>query len=130
MTISQGGLWLGSSTAAGSTAIILGDVQTGNNNIEWKWRGSFTPNNALMVTNNGAGTVTIGTYSSGTNTNHNGTINLNRSVVFYDGTTDRTSFSGKISGNASLITIDGIGTWNASTGSGARITFDNNTNLF
>lgn len=130
MTISQGGLWLGSSTAAGSTAIILGDVQTGNNNIEWKWRGSFTPNNALMVTNNGAGTVTIGTYSSGTNTNHNGTINLNRSVVFYDGTTDRTSFSGKISGNASLITIDGIGTWNASIGSGARITFDNNTNDF
>ncbi len=130
ITISQGGLWLGSSTAAGSTAIILGDVQTGSNNIEWKWGGSFSPNNTLTVTNNGTGNVTIGTYSSGTYTNHSGIINLNRSVIFYDGTSDRTSFSGKISGNANVISIDGVGTWNASTGSGARVTFDNNTNAF
>lgn len=130
ITVSQGGLYLGTSTAAGTTAIDLGDDNTGSSNIEWRWAGNFTPSNNITVNNKGTGTVLLGAYSTGLFTVHSGNIQLNRSVVFYDNSLDRSTFTGLISGNPGTITIDGNGTWDPITGMIARITFENNSNSF
>lgn len=128
--VSQGGLYLGSNTAAGSTAIQLGDDNTGTSNLEWRWGGGFQPNNNITVNNKGTGTVTIGAYSVGFSTQHTGNIQLNRSVTFYDNSNDRSTFSGLISGNPGTIIIDGNGIWNPTIGQVARVTFENSSNSF
>jgi fibronectin-binding autotransporter adhesin len=130
ITISQGGIYLGSSTAAGSTSFQLCDDNTSVSNIEWRWGGGFQPNNNIVVNNKGTGNVLIGAYSSGFYTIHSGNITLNRSVTFYDNSNDRSTFSGLISGNPGLITIDGNGTFNSSIGQIARVTFENSNNSF
>ena len=129
MTVSNGNLNINNNNGAGTTAIIMGDDNTGTSPVGWYWGGSLTPSNNITVTNKGTGNVTIGTFSAGTNTNHSGNISLNRDVTFYDGTSDRTSFAGIISGTGN-ITIDGLGTWNSTTGQVARVTFNNISNSF
>lgn len=130
ITVSEGGIYLGSSTAAGTTSFVLGDDNTGDGNIEWRWGGSFQPNNNIVVTNKGTGKVLIGAYSTGFYTIHSGNITMNRSLIFYDNSNDRSTFSGLISGNPDTIFIDGNGTWNPSIGQVARVTFENSNNSF
>ena len=130
ITVSEGGLYLGASTAIGTTSVILGDSGTGNSDIEWRWAGGFTPSNNIVVSNQGTGQVLIGAYSSGLYTVHSGNININRDVIFYDASNDRSSFTGLISGTTNFLTIDGLGTWNPTTGQVARVTFDNTANTF
>ncbi|XZF15446.1 beta strand repeat-containing protein [Chitinophagaceae bacterium MMS25-I14] len=129
-TISQGTFQLGSGTAGGTASFILGDAQTGNDTVSWQWAGSTTPGNSVTVTANGTGKVIIGAYSAGTNTQDNGALIIDRPIILYDMTSDRTTFSGIVSGSADTITIDGTGTWNSSAGTGARVTFENNSNSF
>lgn len=119
ITISQGDVRTGNNTAAGSGTITLGDGNTGASNVSWLFNGSGTPANPVVVPALGTGTVTIGTYSAGTFTVASGALTLNRPVIIQDGTADRTSFSGKISGNVGTITL-----------TGNRVTFDNAQNDF
>jgi autotransporter-associated beta strand protein len=128
--ISQGGIYLGSSTAAGSTSFQLCDDNTTVSNVEWRWGGGFQPNNDIVVNNKGTGNVLIGAYSTGFYTIHSGDIQLNRSLTFFDNSNDRSTFSGLISGNAGTIVIDGTGTWNSAIGQIARVTFENSGNSF
>ncbi len=130
ITVSEGGLYLGTSTAIGTTNVILGDSGTGNSDIEWRWAGGFTPSNNIVVSGQGTGQVLIGAYSSGLYTIHSGNININRDITFYDASNDRSSFTGLISGTTNFLTIDGLGTWNPTTGQVARVTFDNTANTF
>ena len=130
ITISQGGIYAGVSNAMGTSSVNLGDADTGAANIEWRWAGSTQPSTSLTVSNLGTGTVTIGAYSAGLNTQHSGNISLGRDVILFDGSNDRSSFEGIISGNVSSITINGTGSYSNSTGRGARVTFDNNLNSF
>ncbi|HMU05023.1 MAG TPA: autotransporter-associated beta strand repeat-containing protein, partial [Saprospiraceae bacterium] len=130
ITISQGGIYAGVSNAMGTSSVTLGDADTGAANIEWRWAGSTQPSTSLTVSNLGTGTVTIGAYSAGLNTQHSGNISLGRDVILFDGSNDRSSFEGIISGNVSSITINGTGSYSNSTGRGARVTFDNNLNSF
>ena len=130
ITISQGGIYAGVSNAMGTSSVNLGDADTGAANIEWRWAGSTQPSTSLTVSNLGTGTVTIGAYSAGLNTQHSGNISLGRDVILFDGSNDRSSFEGIISGTVSSITINGTGSYSNSTGRGARVTFDNNLNSF
>jgi autotransporter-associated beta strand protein len=130
ITISQGGLFVGTSTAAGTTDIVMGNDNTGSSPIEWRWAGGVNPANNITVTNNGTGLVRIGGYSNGLFTIHTGKILLNRNVTFFDSTQDRSTHEGIISGNIDTITIDGAGTWNPTLSQIARVTLDNDTNTF
>ena len=123
IVIKQGSLQTGNNTAAGTGTITLGDASTAGD-ISWKWNGSGTPANPVVVSALGTGTVTLGTYSAGTSTIHSGPMTLNRPVILSDGANDRTSFYGKISGNVGTITL-------ASTSATTkRITFGNAANDF
>ncbi len=130
LTISQGGIYVGASNALGTSSVIMGDASTGTSNTEWRWAGSTTPSTDIVVSGLGTGTVTIGAYSVGFNTQHSGNIDLGKDVIFFDASNDRSSFEGIISGAVTNITINGNGTYNISIGQGARVTFDNNANSF
>jgi fibronectin-binding autotransporter adhesin len=118
VTIRQGEVRTGNNTAAGSGTITLGDATTGSSNVSWLFNGSGTPANPVVVSALGSGTVTIGTYSTGFATPSSALL-LNRAVTLQDSTADRTTFTGKISGNVGIITL-----------TGTRVTFGNATNDF
>jgi autotransporter-associated beta strand protein len=119
LIVSQGELRTSTNFGAGDSNIILGDANTRASNIKWLFNGGGVPANSVEVTNQGTGTVTIGSYSTGTFTQPTGPLTLNRPVILQDGTGDRTSFQGKISGNPGTITL-----------TGARITFSNASSDF
>jgi fibronectin-binding autotransporter adhesin len=104
-------------TAPGS--IILGDASSGTNMVAWRFAAATQPSNAITVTVLGTGPASLGSYNNSTFTEHRGPIALARAVTLVDGTTDRTSFTGPITGAPGLITI-----------SGTRITLDNPSNTF
>lgn len=119
-TISQGNLISsGGDNAMGTGTITLGDANTGTNDISWRWPGNTRPSNNCIVSNQGTGTVTLGANSAGLNTTLNGTFTFNRAVTINDGSNDRTTITGKISGNVGTITV-----------SGTRVTFGNAGNDF
>ena len=117
--VSKGELRTTNNAALGTGTITLGDANTGASNVSWLFQGSGTPSTNVIVSNQDAGTATIGTHSLGTFTVASGALTLNRPVTLQDGTNDRTTFSGKISGNVGTLTIAGF-----------RITFANATNNF
>lgn len=119
-TISQGNLISsGGDNAMGTGTITLGDANTGTNDISWRWPGNTRPSNNCIVSNQGTGTVTLGANTAGLNTTLNGTFTFNRAVTINDGSNDRTTITGKISGNVGTITV-----------SGTRVTFGNAGNDF
>lgn len=121
ITISKGDLILGfggSATpdynrASSSGAITLGDTNTGSSAIGLYLEMGYSAaqvglKNDINVTNNSTGVVTIGGLKTDARTVgwtiYNSKINLQRDVIFYDGTLDRIALDGKItgSGNATL----------------------------
>ncbi|WP_089963624.1 YDG domain-containing protein [Limnohabitans sp. 2KL-3] len=118
-TISQGALVIGHgggnyNKTAGTGAIVVGDLNTGNNNVsllvekgmpgnEW---GYLTRD--ITFTNNGTGTATLGTtYGPGGETGRgwstvNSKITLNRDVVINDATNDRLTLDGQITGTGNI----------------------------
>ncbi len=125
-TISQGSLVFGGNGALGSGTVTLGDANTGASNVSLLANfGNFFSvqkiSNDIVVSSSGSGTVTIGTtsFNPGSNgTIFTGTITLNRDVTLVSGNTDRTSFTGKITGSGNI------------TIAGSRVTFDNSSNDF
>jgi autotransporter-associated beta strand protein len=107
------------STALGTSPIVFGDAGTGASDIAWRFRNGGSTANSVTVTSNGSGTVTIGTLTGGTFASMSGAMSLKRPVVLHDGTGDRTTFSGKISGAVGTITL-----------AGARVIFSNSGNNF
>jgi fibronectin-binding autotransporter adhesin len=117
-TISQGAVVLKSSTALGSTLglVTMGDAGTGSNNLSLllstNGTAALTFASNVSVTNQGTGTVTIGTTSFTPNpvaaTTLSGRYNFNRPVTLQAGSTDRTEFTGSISGNVGTLTITGL----------------------
>ena len=115
-TVSRGVLQTASTTAAGTGAITLGDANTGASNVAWRIAGGNQPTNNVVVSANGTGAATLGGYSGGTFTIYRGNVQLDRDVIMLDGTGDRSSFEGVISGTGNI------------TVSGTRVTIDNNAN--
>lgn len=116
--VSQGGVRFSNPGGAGSGSIVLGDFNTGSSAVSCLFSGGGSPANNLVVSGQGEGTATIGTYG-GTFSVLSGTVTLDRATTITDATSDRTTISGKISGNPGTITI-----------SGYRVTFGNIANDF
>ena len=119
--ISQGTLALGNNTAAGSGAITVGDASSGANNLALLAAGNgLAIGNAITVANQG-GTVTLGsTTGSSNNITFGGALTLNKAVTLTAASTDRTTWSGQITGNPGTITIAG----------GQRTVIDNTTSSY
>jgi fibronectin-binding autotransporter adhesin len=103
----------------GPGPITLGDAGSDTNVLAWRFAAGTQPSNAIAVTALGTGPASLGSYNNSTFTEHRGPITLARTVTLVDGTADRTSFTGPISGNPGLIVI-----------SGTRITMDHPSNSF
>lgn len=119
-TISSGTVNAGANGAAlGTGSMLLGDVNTGANNVAFltTTAGSSRP---ITVTNNGTGTATIGSTTGPTgNVVFSGLTTLNRATTLTAGSSDRTTWTGKITGNVGTLTIAG----------GFRTVFENAANL-
>ena len=108
-TISNGTVNAGANGAAiGTGAIVLGDANTGSNNVAFltTTAGSSRP---ITVTNTGTGTATIGstTGAGAGNVVFSGLVTLNRPTTISAASTDRTTWTGKITGNVGTLTIAG-----------------------
>lgn len=131
-TLSKGETRVQTASALGTAAVILGNASTSTDNVSLYLdtnRVSFgTP---VVVSNNGTGTMTLGSRSTITGTGDNNqftNITLQRDVIFDANAADRTDFE-TISGTGN-ITINGTGralfmTANTFTG---NVTL-NNTNV-
>ncbi len=127
-TISQGTVQVDANTALSSGTITLGDAATGAGNVALLAgfaSGSAAVTNPILVSSQAGGEVRIGTIQMNPGavpTYYDGTITLQRDVILQAGSSDRTTFRGKITGTGNVI-ID-------SQGTGRRVTLDNNTNDF
>ncbi|OYU12933.1 MAG: hypothetical protein CFE38_04850 [Comamonadaceae bacterium PBBC1] len=118
-TISQGALVIGHgggnyNKTAGTGAIVVGDLNTGNNNVSLLVEKGMPGNQwgyltrDITFTNNGTGTATLGTtYGPAGETGRgwstvNSKITLNRDVVMNDATNDRLTLDGQITGTGNI----------------------------
>jgi fibronectin-binding autotransporter adhesin len=126
-TISSGSVQWNIAGALGSGTITLNDSATGSSNtalVSPLSTGTTLANN-IVVSNQGTGTVIIGS-NGGTTPNfqtYSGVITLERDVILQGKSTDRTTFTGRITGTGN-VTIDAAGTPDG------RVTIDNNSNNF
>ena len=122
-TISQGDLRIGNVNSVGSSSVTVNDENTGSANTSFVASAALNGiNGNVVVTNNGTGTVTLGSNAGQTGlVVYNGTFNLGKAVTF-NGSSDRTTFSGKISGSPGTIRIGGS--------ANHRVTFGNAANDF
>lgn len=107
--LSGGTLIARNSGVFGSAAITVNDASTGagNTSLLLEGAGISTARN-ITVTDNGSGTVTLGTTgTSSGNMVFSGLITLNKATTLTSATTDRTSFTGKITGSVGNLTISG-----------------------
>ncbi|MFN7339615.1 MAG: beta strand repeat-containing protein, partial [Opitutia bacterium] len=123
VVVSSGTLRLSNNNAAAGTGTItLGDAATGSAAVSLlTGQSPRTFNNNIVVSAQGSGLVTIGSDngSAGQPITYAGALTLNRAVTLRGSSPDRTTYTGKISGNVGTLTI-----------SGSRTTIDNNTNDF
>ncbi|MFO1489324.1 MAG: autotransporter-associated beta strand repeat-containing protein [Kiritimatiellia bacterium] len=105
---------------AGPT-VTLGDTDTGANAVAFLTTGSGASRN-ITVSANGTGTATIGstTGAGSGNVVFSGTTTLNRATTLTGASTDRTTWTGQITGNVGTLTIAG----------GNRIVFEGTSNTF
>jgi filamentous hemagglutinin family protein len=123
VTVSKGNIIIGNggttpnyNNAVGTGSITMGDANTGADNIgvflDMGQSASQVPlTRAVNVTNNGTGTVTLGGLKTSTSgagwTSFGGPLNLSKSINFYDGTGDRTSLDGLVTGNGDITLTNG-----------------------
>ena len=123
VVVSSGTLRLSNNNAAAGTGTItLGDAATGSADVSLlTGQSPRTFNNNIVVSAQGTGLATIGSDngSGGQPIIYAGALTLNRAVTLHGSSPDRTTYTGKISGNVGTLTI-----------SGSRTTIDNNTNDF
>ncbi len=103
------------------TAITLNDGSTGSSNTALLLAGNGigTARN-ITVTNNGSGVTTLGSDTgSANNVVFSGTITLQRPTTLTGGSPDRTTYTGRITGNVGTLTVTG----------GLRTVFESNVGV-
>lgn len=105
LTISQGTVNFSTANATGTGLITLNDANTGatNNSL----LGTIATARAITVANAGTGITTIGTTSGGAIA-FSGALTLDKAVTLQAGTTDRTDFSGTMSGAGDITISAGV----------------------
>ncbi|MGA2496715.1 MAG: autotransporter-associated beta strand repeat-containing protein, partial [Tepidisphaeraceae bacterium] len=128
-TISAGEILLGNVTALGTGTVTLNDANTGTAGTAMLGNvASGTIANPVIVTANGAGTTMIGSTATGTTaTIFSGNISIAKDITLFGQNTDRTTFTGNISGTGNLyLTSNGT---TMTGGFGRRITIDGNNSF-
>jgi fibronectin-binding autotransporter adhesin len=121
-TISQGTVLFSHGSAFGPGAVTLNDANTGSLDTAMLATGALAISNSIVVANQGTGTSTIGSSQfdlGAIPTVFSGSVTLNKNTTFTGGNTDRTTYTGVITGTPGMITVSG----------GRRTTWDN-TNTF
>ncbi len=118
-TIAAGGVTLASGTALGSSPVTLTSATTGTSPVSLLLESAATVANAITVANNGTGTVTLGSTDSttGANREFSGVVTLARDLTLQAGSSDRTTFSNRITGTGTV-------TISSPFASGRRVVFD------
>ena len=125
-TIAQGAINLTGAGTLSTNVITLNNAGTGTTNTALLSDRSagITISNNIVVANQGTGTSIIGSSGgSGNFIAYGGTVTLAKNVTLQGKSSDRTGFTGKITGTGN-ITIDSAGTANG------RVTLDNTGNDF
>ena len=104
-TISAGTVSLTNNNVGGGT-YTLGDAGTGTNDVRFTSTGSSVSRN-ITVANLGTGTATIGSTGGTGNTQFSGVLTLNRATTLTAGSSDRTTYTGRITGNVGTLTFAG-----------------------
>jgi autotransporter-associated beta strand protein len=106
-TLSAGTLVLGSTAALGNTtsAVQVCNADTLASDAALLIDGNLTITRPINVNNLGTGTVTLGSNSASGLPTFSGAITLGRSVQLKGVATDRTTFTGAISGSGDVIAI-------------------------
>ncbi|PUE10843.1 hypothetical protein B9Z51_00355 [Limnohabitans sp. T6-5] len=119
ITVSQGTLLLGHgggnyNKTAGTGAIVVGDTNTGSNNVALLLEKGVPDNTSgpltrdITFTNNGTGTATLGTtvgIAGDANrgwTSANSKITFNRDILINDATADRFTLDGQFTGTGNI----------------------------
>ena len=119
-TISQGAVIIRSNYSMGSqSTVTLGNAGTGTNTVAFLLDGAINGWNfprPMVVSANGSGPAIVGTTVGGApSLVLSGTLQMNRATTLLAWNSDRTTFSGVLSGNAGTVTIAG----------GSRVTMEN-----
>ncbi|MBP7948586.1 MAG: autotransporter-associated beta strand repeat-containing protein [Verrucomicrobiales bacterium] len=121
LTISNGTVNVGANAnALGTASVVLGDAATGAGNVALLTTTADVAR-PITVSALGTGTATIGsTTGASGNLVFSGLLTLNRPTTLTAASTDRTTYTGKITGSVGTLTIAG----------GQRTVLDNTTNDF
>jgi fibronectin-binding autotransporter adhesin len=121
LTVSKGTVLSTNANGGAGPTVTLGDTDTGANAVAFLTTSSGASRN-ITVSANGTGTATIGstTGAGSGNVVFSGTTTLNRATTLTGASTDRTTWTGQITGNVGTLTIAG----------GNRIVFEGTSNNF
>ncbi len=136
--VEAGTLQVESSTALGVSPVQLNDVFTGtqNTSLLTDLSGSTVTNN-IIVANQGTGTTTIGTDGGNSAEIFSGNLFLNRATNLQGQNTDRTTYTGVLTGSGTLTvsgsrtTLNGADTFtgNVAINSGSTLQLNNSNAL-
>ena len=121
LTISKGTVLATNANGGAGPTVTLGDTDTGSNAVAFLTTNNGASRN-ITVSANGTGTATIGstTGAGSGNVVFSGLTTLNRATTLTGASTDRTTWTGQITGNVGTLTIAG----------GNRIVFVGTSNNF
>lgn len=106
LVVSSGVISASAGNLGSNATITLGDANTGSQNVQFTTTGSSI-SRPITVAANGTGTAIIGSTGGTVNTSISGTITLNRPTTVTGGSTDRTSWTGQLTGTVGTLTITG-----------------------
>jgi autotransporter-associated beta strand protein len=110
--------------ASGGVPVVVGDATTGSNPVGILLGQNGTTTlavaNNVVVSAQGTGPVTLGTtsFTASTASTFSGRLRFDRPVTLLAGSSDRTEFSGLITGNVGTLTVTGLA-------AGNRVSFSN-----
>jgi autotransporter-associated beta strand protein len=106
LVVSSGAVITTTTNLGTASTVVLGDAATGTADVQFTTTGASVTR-PVTVTANGSGLAMIGSSGGGGNTQFTGVITLDRATTITAGSTDRTSWTGKITGNVGTLTISG-----------------------
>jgi autotransporter-associated beta strand protein len=105
-TLRAGRISFSHGSALGTGPVVLGDAQTGTNNLTLLATAAVTLTNPILVSATAGGLVTLGTEvfsASAVNMQYGGLLTLERDVALQAGSDDRTTFANRITGTGNVV---------------------------
>lgn len=134
-TISTGTIAASTATALGTGIVILGDAATGSEPLELTINNRSDLDNAIRVSADGSGPVTLSASNTGTGTTDpatfKGTVTLDRATTFRNSIMGGTlAFTGKITSSPPLLPEDPVTPISLTVSGGQTVSLESNANDF